>query len=624
MAYKQFYDVDYDSIKTRLKTFLSNQTILKDYNFEGAAISTWLNFISYVIFYINSIGNFIANELFIANAQLSENIYKSAYQLNYLPRRKVAPKINLSITNSHTSDILIPAYTEFQMGSIAVTTVQDYTIPASSSLTVEAYEGEWTTFEYTFQGNNFETFQLNDKETIDWIHYGLFVNGVKWKHVFEDQNYYLANNYFIRYLDNFEIKFDKADGFFNIPTTGDLITVKYLKTSGDTYNGLTYSTQLIINNTFLNSNYLTVTTTDYLKDGLAEEELESIAYRAPLFYSAAGRCVTENDYNFRIQQMPLYENMCDMIIYSSHKDVVDYFENPVEVLDENSKIDKGFFVYSGFRRVLDSSLVPTYTNITESEKAEVVAYFENYRFMQVFGKYRIPNIFLIEPVINLKLIRDFDVDKEQLELDIHNFMENYVGFNKKINKSDLISFLREYDYVSYCDVDFNTSVLVSKPYSILTMSSIDGFAIGDYVENGLGAGGNIVDIRETTSAFVIERTNNIPFTATNIISNGVATEAYSTVYNDVVIRLFNAINDSTISSTIDGLTLEDSTLNYIYFDGVNIGDVNYDTGYINFADKFTFDTYDFIEVDFTLVDNSEIEVERETALDHKKAVITYL
>jgi hypothetical protein len=203
-------------------------------------------------------------------------------------------------------------------------------------------------------------------------------------------------------------------------------------------------------------------------------------------------------------------------------------------------------------------------------------------------------------------------------------MENYVGFNKKINKSDLISFLREYDYVSYCDVDFNTSVLVSKPYSILTMSSIDGFAIGDYVENGLGAGGNIVDIRETTSAFVIERTNNIPFTATNIISNGVATEAYSTVYNDVVIRLFNAINDSTISSTVDGLTLEDSTLNYIYFDGVNIGDVNYDTGYINFADKFTFDTYDFIEVDFTLVDNSEIEVERETALDHKKAVITYL
>ena len=49
---KEFYDVDYENIKIRLKEFLSQQTILKDYNFEGSAISNWLNLVCYVIYYI--------------------------------------------------------------------------------------------------------------------------------------------------------------------------------------------------------------------------------------------------------------------------------------------------------------------------------------------------------------------------------------------------------------------------------------------------------------------------------------------------------------------------------------------------------------------------------------------
>lgn len=630
MAYKEFYDVDYESVKLRLKTFLSQQTLLKDYNFEGSAISMWLNFASYIIMYLNSIMNFIGNELFIQSAQLEDNIYKSAYQLNYLPRRKSAPTITLTVTNTKTSQVLIPAYTSFLMETIKLVTTQDYYIPASSSADIQAIEGELITYDYTFLGNDFESFFLDDREAVDQEYFGLYVEGIKWKSVFEQQNYYLANNYFIRYLDNFEIRFDKYDGFFNVPDAGDSIQVKYVKTNGALYNGLTYEQDITFETAFLDSNYLSTLTTDVLKDGLDEEEMESIASNAPLFFSAAGRCVTETDYISKIQELPLYHNMADMIIYSSHKDIVTLGdEYPTETLTRDSKLDKGYYIFSGLRRTVDENdLSVAYTFMTKSEQDEVIAFFEPFKFIQVFGKYKKPNILRIDPTITVKLLGDFDIDKAAFELAIHNYMESKIGFNSNFNISDLITFIKGFDFVNYTSVTYQTFVSFPKPLNYLKLDNVLGFAVGDTVSGSVIGGqvisGTIVLVNAFRNEIVVERSSIYRFTSPMTITNGTYTTTITKLFNSTVIRLGKEITPGSVSGLADGFAIADNGVGAITVNSVTRGSINYDTGYIVIEDRFKFDTYNTISFEFELVDDIAVEFTKETFLDHDRATLEYV
>ncbi len=629
MAYKEFYDVDYESVKSRLKTFLSQQTTLKDYNFEGSAISSWINFCAYIIMYLNSILNFVGNELFIQTAQLEENIYKSAYQLNYLPRRKSAPKITLVVTNTKTSDVLIPAYTSFIMESIRLITIEDFTIPASSSMDIEAYEGQLITYEHTFLGEDFESFYLADKETVDQENFALFVNSVQWKSVYEQQNYYLANNYFIRYLDNFEIRFDKYDGFFNVPAAGDSIQVKYIKTNGALYNGLTYEKAILFETAFLDSGYLSTLTTDVLKDGLDEEEMQSIASNAPLFFSGAGRCVTEDDYRNKITELPLYHNMADMTIYSSHRDIVTLLdEYPTETLTTSSKLDKGYFIFSGLRRTVDENdLSVTYEFMTSEEQNSVITFFEPFKFIQVFGKYKKPNILRVYPSITVKMLRDFDIDKVAFELAIHDYMETKVKFNSSFNISELITFIKSFDFVNYCSVTYRTFVSFPKALNFVKVNSVTGFEVGDTV-SGLYSGHTVSGIITLINSFrnelVIERTTTDIFHSGMTITNGTTSTTTNTVFASVVIRLDREVVQNSISGNLGGFVITDNGLGSILINGVYSGTINYDTGYIEIQDKFYFNTYNVMSFEVEFADDIAIEFNKETFLDHDRAYMEYI
>lgn len=621
MAYKQFYDVDYSSVKTRIKTYLSQQTILKDYNFEGSAISFWLNLVAYVVVYLNSIMNFFSNEMFIQNAQLEENIFKSAFSLNYLPKRKSAARITLTVKNNKTSNIMIPKETAILIGSVLVSTIEDHTILASQTQTIECYEGEWVTFTHTYTGTDFESIRLADREQIDQVLFALYVNGEKWNSIYDNLNYYQAKNYFIRYLDNFDINFDKSNGIFTIPDVGDEITIKYLKTNGALYNGLSINANATIKESFEHSNYLEISVNDYLKDGTDEEGLSAIAENAPLFYSSAGRCVTEADYNYTLRSLPLYTNMADMIVYSSHKDFVDFDENPVETLTTESKIDKGFFVFTGLRRSVDEDEVKTHTFMTLEEKNQTIEFFDSYRFMQVFGKYRKPNILQIEPLITVKVTRDFDVDKQIFSEAIKTFLESKIGFNSSFNKSELISFVKAFNYVIYCDVNFNATVKFGKPLTALTLDAVNGYGVGETLTSGTSTG-LILEVKRDKNIVIVERTSVDQFEVADIVTNGSTTAEVEQIFNKNVIRLFNKLVVPT-SRVGDEADIDD-----LVYDGVTFGDIEdyatMDTGYIAFDDVFTFDGYDTVELTVAFDNNLNINLEREAFIDFKKAVITYI
>lgn len=621
MAYKQFYDVDYTSTKTRIKTYLSQQTILKDYNFEGSAISFWLNLVAYIIVYLNSIMNFFSNEMFIQNAQLEENIFKSAFSLNYLPKRKSAAKINLTAKNNMLGSILIPKETAILIGNVIVSTIEDYTIAGNQTQTITCYEGEWVTFNHTYSGLDFESIRLADKENIDHVLFALYVNGEKWNSIYDNLNYYQAKNYFIRYLDNFDINFDKKNGIFSIPEANDAIVIKYLKTNGALYNGLSINTNAIIKEAFEYSEFLEITVNDHLKDGTDEESLGAIAENAPLFYSSAGRCVTEADYNYTLRSLPLYTNMADMIVYSSHKDIVDFDENPVESLTTESKIDKGFFVFTGIRRSIDANENRIHTFMTLEEKNETINFFESYRFMQVFGKYRKPNILQIQPLITVKVTRDFDVDKQIFNEAIKSFLESKIGFNSSFNKSELISFIKAFNYVVYCDIDFNAIIKFGKPLTALTLENVSGFSVGETVTCGT-ATGLIIEIKADKNILIIDRTSTTQFEVADDVTNGTTTSEVTKIFNKTIIRLFNKLSIPT-SRVGDEADIED-----LLYDGVTFGNIedyaNMNSGYIAFDDVFTFDGFDSVELTVAFNNTLNINLERETFLDFKKSIVTYI
>ena len=64
----QLTELDFDAIKNNLKTYLQSQDVLKDYNYEGSALSTLLDILAYNTHYNAYYLNTVANELFLDTA----------------------------------------------------------------------------------------------------------------------------------------------------------------------------------------------------------------------------------------------------------------------------------------------------------------------------------------------------------------------------------------------------------------------------------------------------------------------------------------------------------------------------------------------------------------------------
>ena len=79
----QLTSIDFDGIKSDLKTFLSNQTDLGDYNYESSTMQILLNLLAYNTyknaFYLNMVGN----EMFLDSAQVRNNVVSRAKMLGY-------------------------------------------------------------------------------------------------------------------------------------------------------------------------------------------------------------------------------------------------------------------------------------------------------------------------------------------------------------------------------------------------------------------------------------------------------------------------------------------------------------------------------------------------------------
>ena len=165
-------ELDFDQIKDNLKTFLKDQDVLKDYDFDGSAMNVLLDTLAYNTHYLGYNANMVANEMFLDTAGLRSSVVSHAKTLGYEVQSARAAKATISVSIvSDQASITMPAGTKFSTTYDGT----DYNFVTSSDIqkfkfgnsvnfdSIEVFEGTYITTRYTVDTSDLsQRFLLRD------------------------------------------------------------------------------------------------------------------------------------------------------------------------------------------------------------------------------------------------------------------------------------------------------------------------------------------------------------------------------------------------------------------------------------------------------------------------------
>ena len=312
-------ELDFDNIKSNLKTFLQNQSEFQDYDFEGSGFSILLDLLAYNTHYLGFNANMLANEMYLDSADIRKNIVSLAKMLGYTPTSPKAPtaSINILVNNASGSSITMAKGTTFTT-TVDGTTYQfvtnaSHTITPSSGVyqfsSIPIYEGTLVTFKYTADTSdpdqrfiipsvNADTSTLrvqiqnsvSDTTVATWTKASGFTS--------------LDNTSKVYFLQEgedgkFEVYF--GDGVVGQSLTdGNIVILEYIVTNKAEANGA--STFTLSGNVGGFTN-VTISTVSSAQGGAEAQSKESIRYNAPLQYARQDRAVTTSDYETLVQEI---------------------------------------------------------------------------------------------------------------------------------------------------------------------------------------------------------------------------------------------------------------------------------------------------------------------------------
>ena len=104
-------DLDFDNIKSNLKSYLQGQPEFSDYDFEGSGLSVLLDVLAYNTHYNALYTNLAINEMFLDSAVKRDNVVSLAKTLGYTPQSATAP--TATITTCSSIQILYSTYVDY-------------------------------------------------------------------------------------------------------------------------------------------------------------------------------------------------------------------------------------------------------------------------------------------------------------------------------------------------------------------------------------------------------------------------------------------------------------------------------------------------------------------------------
>ena len=314
----QVTELDFDDIKSNLKTYMKNQTEFTDYNFEGSALSTLIDLLAYNTHYLGMNANMAVNEAFLDTATLRSSVVSHAKTLGYTPRSARAPVayLNVTLNNSTLTSATIAKGTKFttQVDGTTYSFVCNATqtiTPVNSVLrfsNLPVYEGTLVTAKYTVDSSNIEKKYMMTDNRGDTTTLKVSVQNSAAD--LTTKTYTLAtditqvtatsNVYFLQEVDDgkFEVYFGD-DVVGKKPTDGNIIILEYIVTNKEKSNGArTFSGTSVAGET-----NITIATASASSGGAEPETIQSIKYNAPLDYASQGRAVTTEDYKVIIPKV---------------------------------------------------------------------------------------------------------------------------------------------------------------------------------------------------------------------------------------------------------------------------------------------------------------------------------
>ena len=324
-------ELDFNDIKTNLKSYLSSQKEFQDYNFEGSAMNTLLDLLSYNTHYNAIYANMISNEMFLDSAVKRDSVISLAKHLGYRPRSSTASTGRINVTvNSPTgspSSLTMPKGTVFrsrvnETNFQFVTTADVTIIPTEGVYTftnIDVKEGTLLTLQYTKDSSNeAQRFLLTDTN-ID-----VSTLKVKVQNSVADvtQTTFTEADDFLEVKADSEVYFLDAveDGFYELTfgddvlgkkiIDGNIVIIEYIVCNEDDANGAnSYTLQTAVGG----STNATITTVINSQNGAPRETIDSIKFNAPKSFSAQKRAVTAEDYKVILPK--LYNNVDAMQVW---------------------------------------------------------------------------------------------------------------------------------------------------------------------------------------------------------------------------------------------------------------------------------------------------------------------
>ena len=304
-------ELDFDNIKTNLKTFLKAQNEFKDYDFEGSGMNILLDTLAYNTHYLGFNANMLANEMFLDSASLRSSVVSHAKSLGYETTSSRAPyaTINVSLSTDSITKTMASgtAFTtsidgvDYQFVTIADVTASNtgVAVPFDS---VKIYEGTYVTSSYTVDTSDVDQrFLLTDARadtstlTVKIQTSSSDTTTTTYTKATDITQLTSASTvYYLQETDSglYEVYF--GDGTVSKALSdGNIVQLKYVVTNRTLANGASsFSSPSSIDGV----TGITVTTVANATGGSNPETIQSIKINAPLDYAAQGRCVTVDDY----------------------------------------------------------------------------------------------------------------------------------------------------------------------------------------------------------------------------------------------------------------------------------------------------------------------------------------
>jgi hypothetical protein len=318
--------LDFDTIKSNLKTYLQAQDEFTDYDFEASGLSNILDVLAYNTHYNGLIANFALNESFLGTAQLRPSVVALSEALGYIPDSVTTSRgqVKLALTIGAAGR---PATIQLNEGVTFTTSVDDTTYTfqtlddleaiddgsgyylfktSAGSENINIYEGTLKTktfivgpYEenvvYVIPEKNMDirTATVKVYETTSSSSYTTYKDIIDATTINASSTLYILkespNGYY-------ELTFGDGNALGVVPAAGNKIEVDYLVSSGAVANT---ATAFAASNTVTVNSVaypLSVTTVTRSASGSAKESIESIRKNAPFQYATQNRMVTAEDY----------------------------------------------------------------------------------------------------------------------------------------------------------------------------------------------------------------------------------------------------------------------------------------------------------------------------------------